>query len=503
MSKKTRFLFNGILLTLVGLAMRGAGVFLGAHISSAIGAEGIGLQGLVATVYSFAITLATSGVSLSVTRLAAEAAGKGIGDRRVMRGAFLYAFFFGAATSILLFLLADVLGAAVLSDARTVGALKILAFSLLPIAWSAVISGYFIAVRRVALNAAVQVFGQILRIALTVVLLTRAASDTEMAIQLLAIGATVTEIVCFLIALIEYVIDRRIHTNMEKSGDGIREVAQMALPLAFSAYVRAFLLSVEHSLIPQRLVDRGNSRAEALSAYGYLGGMALPIILFPMTPLGSFAGLLVPEFAECEGANDRERIERMAAIAIERALVYTAVVAVTVFTFSEELGYVIYHTYEAGRYICILAPVIPIMYLDHVADSMLKGIGEHVYSMWVNIADSLLSVMLVWVLIPLFDIEGYAIVIILMELFNFALSYMRLKKRISFKVNIFKAFILPLVFTIFGAACAKFVFKFSGRAVSALWLILKIVFSLCIYLAISSLVNILTCCTKGKCKFTK
>ena len=62
MSKRVKFFYNGILLTLVGFAMRAAGLFLGAYISGAIGAEGVGLSGLITTVYAFAVTFATSGV---------------------------------------------------------------------------------------------------------------------------------------------------------------------------------------------------------------------------------------------------------------------------------------------------------------------------------------------------------------------------------------------------------------------------------------------------------
>ena len=43
---KRKFIYNGIVLTLVGFAMRGVGLFLGAYVSAAIGAEGMGLQGL-------------------------------------------------------------------------------------------------------------------------------------------------------------------------------------------------------------------------------------------------------------------------------------------------------------------------------------------------------------------------------------------------------------------------------------------------------------------------
>ena len=131
-----------------------------------------------------------------------------------------------------------------------------------------------------------------------------------------------------------------------------------------------------------------------------------------------------------------------------------------------------------------MAPVIPIMYLDHVADSMLKGIGEHVYSMWVNIADSCLSVILVWVLIPLMGIGGYALVIVIMEGFNFALSATRLYKKIPFKLHPVRAFLLPLCASSAAAALTRTLFFSGGATTGAPLLVAKLLFSLSIFLAI-------------------
>ena len=485
MKKKQRFLYNGIILTLVGFAMRGVSLFLGAYISSRIGAEGMGLQGLIATVYAFAVTFATSGVSLSVTRLVAASVADGESGDKILRTAFLYASFFGCASTLVLFSLSGVIGNGILLDSRTVGALKILSLSLLPIAYSSVISGYFVAVRRVTLNAAVQVMGQLMRIVLTVLLLLRFSDgDVENSILALALSSVITETVCFALALTEFFFDRRIYVSVRNKGYAVKDVAGMALPLAFSAYVRSFLVSVEHSLIPKRLVDRGNTQKEALSSYGYLSGMALPIILFPMTPLSSFSGLLVPEFAESESASDSERMENIGRRAASLTLVYAVAVAVFILAFSEELGYALYDTYEAGRYVAVLAPVIPIMYLDHVTDSMLKGIGEQVFSMWVNIADSLLSVILVWLLIPALDIFGYAVVIIIMELFNFILSFLRLKKRVSFRINLAHSLLLPLFSSSVAVYLTKHLFAISGRDAVGIWLVAEILFAISIFLAL-------------------
>ena len=77
------------------------------------------------------------------------------------------------------------------------------------------------------------------------------------------------------------------------------------------------------------------------------------------------------------------------------------------------------------------------MYLDTTVDSMLKGLGEQVYSMNVNILDASLSVLLVFWLVPLFGIQGYVITIFISELVNAAFSITRLLNisRIHFKLG--------------------------------------------------------------------
>lgn len=474
--------------------MRSAAMFFGAFISRTVGAEGTGLYTLIMTVYSFAITLATSGISLTVTRLVASVVGEGRpeGVGRVLKGAFIYSFAFGLLATFGLFFGAEFLGNRILSDSRTVISLKVLALSLLPISLSSVLSGYFVGVKRVAFNAAASIFCQLLKIGLTVFLVSRlAVYGIVSAVIGICVCVTITEMLGFLLILFEFIYDRR--KNGVKSLNRRAElssVSSTALPLAFSTYVRSLLLNVEHILIPKKLRESGDSSAEAYSHYGTLHGMALPLITYPMSPLSSFAGLLVPEFAEDMSAGRRERMNRIAAAAVNTTLAYAVISAVFLFVFAEELGYALYNSYDAGYYISTLALVVPIMYLDHVTDSMLKGIGEQVFSMWVNITDSLLSVILVWFLIPRMGIMGYAVVIVIMESYNFALSFYRLKKTIHFNIMVGKAMIIPFLAALASAMLSRKLFDFSGSTADPLWLILKIVFALSVVVFILAITNI-------------
>ena len=478
MTERRKFFINGGLLTAVGLLMRSSQLLFGAYISRRVGAEGIGLHTLIMTVFAFAVTFATSGVSLTVTRLVASAIGEGNEDGgKIVKGAMLYAGIFGSVATIALMFLAGVLGDVVLGGQGSASSLRILALSLLPSAFSAVISGYFVGVRKSAYNAAVQVIGQVFRSVITVLLLMMIGGGTADAVRMLCIGATVTELLCFAVSLAEFIIERCIKRKRE-GGITVRPVAQMALPLAISAYIRSALLTLEHNLIPKRLMKRGQVREEALSSYGTLHGMALPLILYPMAPLSSFCSLLVPEFAEDLAGGRKKRMERIAQEALGVTLSYSVACAVLIAFHAEDLGYVIYDSFDAGAYIGMLSLVIPIMYLDHVTDSILKGIGEHVFSMWINIADAFLSVGLVFVLIPVFGIGGYAIVIVGMELFNFILSYARLKRRISFRLPIFKRAVIPAVSSVLASLLTDVLFVSGGKAGGVPILLMKLSFSL-------------------------
>ncbi|MBQ7333389.1 MAG: polysaccharide biosynthesis C-terminal domain-containing protein [Clostridia bacterium] len=363
--------------------------------------------------------------------------------------------------------------------------MRALSVSLIPIALSAVFSGYFVGVKKIVRSSATQVAGQIFKIALTVFLVLKMAEGgVAMATLALCISTTLTELFSFAFAFFQYITAPKSKLQGE-AASRFSDVSNMALPLAFSAYIRSALLTLEHVLIPRRLELYGESEGSALSSYGTLHGMALPVALYPMSPLSSFASLLVPEFAESEAQRDSLRLKRICEEVISTTLRYAAPVAVFIYLFSEEIAYSVYSSYEAGHYIAMLAPVIPIMYLDHVTDAMLKGIGEQVYSMWVNITDSLLSVFLIWLLLPKMGISGYAWVIIIMEAYNFALSFVRLKARVKFSIKSLLSFILPFLEASLSAYLSDKLFAFSGSLTTPIQLAAKVVFSVCIFIALN------------------
>ncbi len=491
MTTKKRFIRDGIMLSLVALLTRSVSMAFSAFLSGAVGSEGLGLFTLVMTVYSFALTLATSGVGLAVTRaVAADPDSR----RGTLSSALIYSAIFGSLSCALLIAFAPLICLRLISAPSALPLLQILALSLPATAITSALGGYFIGVRRVRANALLQIFSQLFRIVLSYSLVTaQGRGDASGSLRLICLATLITEIASLALMAIQYFIDETVHKSPLIKRGKLSDISSVALPLALSQYVRSALISIEHILIPKRLIHGGLSSEQALSGYGILHGMALPAVLLPMSPLSSFSGLLVPEFARDEAVGNKARMSALTCRAIRITFAYASLAAAVIFTFSAELGEVIYSSSEAGRYLSFLAPVIPIMYLDHVSDQILKGVGEQVYSMWVNIADSALSLILVFFLLPRLLVPGYALVIILMEAFNFIMSVSRLARRVSLKGILTPRLLIPLPEAALACFLSAILFSSDTPPTSPFTLLCKILFAICAFVFLDRIINAILC----------
>lgn len=452
MTRLKKYLANGFLMTSVALALRGLAVAFNAYISRKIGAEALGLYTLLGSVYGFALTLALSGINLTTTRLVSDALGENNAQKvRVsMKKCIGYSLFFGLLASSLLLIFADPIGAHILKDIRTVKPLRLCGATLPLIAITSCLNGYFTAVRRVYKNAVTQVFEQLARITFCAILLDMAfGKDMESSCICLVLGGALAEMLSFTISLFFFVFDKQKPTKMQKDGSLERKTTKkmlsISLPLAASTYFRSALLTIEHILIPIGIEKSGANRTQSLIAYGTLQSMVMPLVLFPSAIIHSFSGLLVPELAELNVQKNKAEIKYVAGRVCHLALVFAIGVAGVMIYFSDELGMQIYGSADAGKYIRLVAHIIPIMYLDTTVDNMLKGLGEHLYTMAINITDTLCSLIMVWILIPKMGIYGYITLIIVSEIFNSSASIYKLTKVSKMKFKPVKWFLLPTI----------------------------------------------------------
>ena len=437
------------------------------YLSRRTGAGVMGLHSIVFNLYGFAVTLAVAGIGLVVTRLVSEyeAANDRPGSFAVVRRALLCVGASGGGTALLLLLFARPLGC-LLGDGATAPLVRVLSLPVFSLSVSAVFSGYFAARRRAWINVVAGIAELFFRILFTLRLLSPAPANESDAVFRLLLGGGLAEAASALLLVLFFLADRRGEKTC--GGEAVtRRILSISIPVALSGCLRAGLSTLGHLLIPFSLCRSGIDRATALASYGTLAGMALPVVLYPMAILSSGAALLVPEFARLRGADDRAGTRALVGRALSVTLAFSFGCFTVLFAFSAPLGTLLFGSSDAGRFISYLAPVVPIMFLDHITDAVLKGVGEQVAVMWINIADSALTVLLILVLLPRFGIVGYILMIALTEVFNFACSFRRLVRATGYVPAPLRV-IPPLLFSLLALAFSRRCLTLGARSVGTL-----------------------------------
>ena len=301
---KVIFIKNALVLTVTGLFIRFLGMFFRVWLASAVGAEGIGLYSQIFSFYMLSSAFASAGINTAVTRLVSEelSSGNFTGARTVVKRCVFVTLFIALSSSLLIFVSADFIANRFIGDARSVEALKTLTLSLPFMGVSSCLKGYFIARKKAAPSSSAQIFEQLSRIALIFFLLSSGAKKSvAAAARSVILGDSIAEILSCFYLYICYNVDKyNILSNKNKSlgYSVLSKLKHIALPITVGRYLNSTLRTIENVLVPKRLERFGMKYSDALSVFGVIKGMALPLIFFPSSFLNAMSTLLIPEMSE-------------------------------------------------------------------------------------------------------------------------------------------------------------------------------------------------------------
>ncbi len=445
---KRKFFVQGAVLTAFSLLLRVANIGYRGWLSGEIGAEGMGLYQLIFSVFMLSVTLSTSGISLAVTRMvtAARAAGRGETVRSAVLRCLLFCLTLSSLIALLMFSLSGPAAAHILGRPGAAASLRILALGLPFMSLSTCMKGYFLAVEEsvsTSFSDAVETLFTVL--AAAGLFWHFAPQSIEAACLAAMLASTFGECVSFLTGWAVLRRSLRRNTPKEKAPAAgvLHGMFHIALPCTLSSAARSLLNTGENLLIPRELRRFGASGAAAMASYGVLQGMAMPMLFFPSSFLSSFASLLIPKVAlEFEQGRSRA-VSHITNRAVSAALVFGVFSAAVFFVFGEDWGAAFYKSREAGVYLRILSPIVPLLYLDVVVDSLLKGLDEQLNSMKYNFTDSFCRVMLILLFMRFTGMKGYLAILFFSSILNAMLSVRRLLHVSRVRIDAVRAVLLP------------------------------------------------------------
>ncbi|MBP3204699.1 MAG: polysaccharide biosynthesis protein [Lachnospiraceae bacterium] len=422
-----------LILTITGLITRLIGFFYRIYLSRLFGEEGMGIYQLLAPVLALSFSLCAAAYQTAISKFVAEYTGQNRRQFLPLYSGLLLSLPLSLLALYILYGNADLIAVKLLLEPRTAPMLRILAFSIPFSSVHACINGYFYGVKRTAPPAVAQLLEQLTRVGCVYLTTSHILSlgktpSINVAVFGLTIGEMMSMCVC-LFALFHTCssdispqgITCTAAAGSAVSGTSILRPAilryprkllllpilRMALPLTLNRIVLNLLQSIESVSIPARLRLYGYDNATALSVYGVLTGMAMPMIFFPNALTNSVSVLLLPVISESAAKGDMKAVRS----AVLRTIKFCAAMGITFLTFflltGHLIGETLFDSTLAGHFITTLSFLCPFLYLDVTLSSVLQGLGKAGTIFFMNVLALLIRLGFVFLAVPQVGITGY------------------------------------------------------------------------------------------------
>ncbi len=366
-------------------------------LSRVLGSEGLGVYQAALTMFAVFLTASASGLPITLSRVIANhRTRKNLrGEQSATAAAIAISLLFSVPITLFLFLFREQFSR-VFSDARCADLFYIFLISLSFTSIYAIFRGCFWGNKRFFAYSVVELIEEIIMIATGVFLLLCVKGDVP-DINKAAIAVLISYACSFTIATVYFI----------QKGGRLRSprgefwpLLKSSMPVTAMRTSSSLVSSLVSLLFPLRLVQAGISSARAMSEYGIVYGMVMPVMTVPSTLIGSIALVLVPELAECFYRGDKKALSKH----VERALNSTLLIAGILVPFSivcgEEVGVFLYSNAKSGLLIRNGALMLLPMSVTMISTSLLNSLNCEKHTLLFFLGGAAIMLLCTWLLPP-------------------------------------------------------------------------------------------------------
>ncbi|MGE4282882.1 MAG: stage V sporulation protein B [Clostridia bacterium] len=446
-------LYGTFVLTAANFFVRMLGFIYRVFLSRFIGAEGMGLVQLISPLYMVSITLTASGIPTAVSRLIAQQ--KAVNNISGIKKTLVISLSLAASISLcitcILYLSMDSVAGNILKDMRTIPSLFIFTPCIIIIALGAVLKGYFYGLKDIHPSALAEIIEQIVRMGLVLALLLWLPPlNIEISAAVVTFGMVIGELASLLYLHYCYYHSKQStgfkHTS-QSSVSLIKNILAIAFPVTFTRLISSVMMAANSILIPQRLMTSGMNNHQAISTFGIISGMVLPLLFFPFTLTSALSVVIIPNISESVAlknwVNINDKISKSILITCLTAFPCMALLV----PLAHPIGIAIYNQPDVGKYLVPLSCFIIFFCLQHTLGSTLNGLGKQNRAAVHFIIGGSIQILCTYFLVarPGFGIYGFIIGFILSSIIVSSLNFFTVIHIAKIKIRWIKWFGKPIL----------------------------------------------------------
>ena len=356
--------------TLFSILTRLLGFFFRILLSRKLGAEGLGLFQLAASMLSIFLTIVASGLPLTTAKLVSKnLAQNNIAARnRTVTTSLIISVIVSIICSVIILALYP-LWKFCFTDDRAVKILYALIPSILFSAIYSIFRGALWGQDDYFSCGLTELVEQIVRFVFTFLLI-NSVGVLSSGLQA-SIAFDITCLISALFAMIIYLKNGR----FSKPKD-YRPIISSAVPITGVRMSSSLISPITSLILPGMLILAGYSRSEAISSFGIMMGMSFPMLFSPMAIIGSISMVLIPSISSLLTLNKTNEIENKIKASIDISLFLTMIFVPLFLSVGDKIGIVLFNSKLSGemmQYSCIC--IVPIG-MCNLSGSILNALNQ-------------------------------------------------------------------------------------------------------------------------------
>ena len=421
-TNNSKFLKGTMILTISSIIVKVIGSLNWIILSRVLGGEGIGLYQMGFPIYLMAITVSSAGVPVAISIITSEKlANKDYrGAKRVFNVSLRLLLVSGLLFSSALFFGADFLiNQHIIRDSRAYYSIIALAPAVFFVTFLASFRGYLQGWQIMTPTATSEVVEQLVRV---ITMLVFADLFMPYGLAYAAGGASMgagAGAFCALLVLMWFYrrLKRRLHAEIEAQDDSIpqesaghiiKRLLKLALPVSLTSLMLPIGANLDLLIVPQRLEVAGFNVRHATELFGYLTGMAVPLVNLATIFTAAMTISLVPSISESRALERFDAIRDKIRLAFRVAMIITFPCFMGLFFLAEKVAALIYNAPGAAGAIQTMSVGILFLGMHQISTGILQGLGKTAIPVINMILACVVKVVMSWWLtaIPFLGIKG-------------------------------------------------------------------------------------------------
>ena len=375
---KQSFLKGAFILLMASLLVKVLGFVYQIMIIRLISPEGIGIFNMVFPLYITVLVFTTMGFPPAIPKLTAEeiAAGEFSNVEIILGTAASLLFLISAALSFVFILLTPFVINKLYTDPRVLPVFLFLLPTVVLVALSSAIKGFFQGLHDMRPTAYTQLIEQIVRIGTGLLLVTflHPLGLTWSAVGL-SLAVFFSELSGFIYLIVLYKKHLAAPLFAKPKLSVIKRLFTFGIPVTVTRVITSMISTIEANLIPQQLLKTGCTLSQSTAFYGELTGVAFTLLTIPSPLTYSLSTSLVPAISEAESKKQTQLLCQRTSEAIGITLIVGIPCGLILFFWGHLITSLLFHVTQAGELLKILACGSVFLYLIQPTVGILQGLG--------------------------------------------------------------------------------------------------------------------------------